>query len=207
MTDKRPIELLAPARNLECGLEAIRHGADAVYIGAPRFGARSAAGNSLEDIFALVRYAHIYNVRIYVTVNTVLRDDELADTEALVWDLYRKGVDAPIVQDIGIPRLHRPPRPLHASTQMDNRTADKVSFLYQAGFPQVVLARELSVSEIARIHAACPEVKLEVFVHGALCVSYSGQPTGANARSSAVCLSIWWMPTDGWSFAESICSR
>lgn len=175
MTDKRPIELLAPARNLECGLEAIRHGADAVYIGAPRFGARSAAGNSLEDISALVRYAHIYNTRIYVTVNTVLRDDELADTEAMIWDLYRMGVDALIVQDMGITRLNLPPIPLHASTQMDNRTADKVSFLYQAGFRQVVLARELSVAEIARIHTACPEAKLEVFVHGALCISYSGQ--------------------------------
>ena len=172
---QRPIELLAPAKNLECGIEAINHGADAVYIGAPRFGARAAAGNSLADIEALVQYAHLYNVRIYVTVNTILRDDELKETEAMIWDLYRVGVDALIVQDMGLTQLNLPPIPLHASTQMDNRTVEKVRFLADAGFRQVVLARELSVNEISSIHAACPDTLLEVFIHGALCVSYSGQ--------------------------------
>ena len=172
---QRPIELLAPAKNLECGIEAINHGADAVYIGAPRFGARAAAGNSLADIEALVQYAHLYNVRIYVTVNTILRDDELKETEAMIGDLYRVGVDALIVQDMGLTQLNLPPIPLHASTQMDNRTVEKVRFLADAGFRQVVLARELSVNEISRIHAACPDTLLEVFIHGALCVSYSGQ--------------------------------
>ena len=172
---QRPIELLAPAKNLECGIEAINHGADAVYIGAPRFGARAAAGNSLADIEALVQYAHLYNVRIYVTVNTILRDDELKETEAMIWDLYRVGVDALIVQDMGLTQLNLPPVPLHASTQMDNRTVEKVRFLADAGFRQVVLARELSVNEISRIHAVCPDTLLEVFIHGALCVSYSGQ--------------------------------
>lgn len=172
---QRPIELLAPAKNLECGIEAINHGADAVYIGAPRFGARAAVGNSLADIEELVQYAHLYNVRIYVTVNTILRDDELKETEAMIWDLYRVGVDALIVQDMGLTQLNLPPIPLHASTQMDNRTVEKVRFLADAGFRQVVLARELSVNEISRIHAACPDTLLEVFIHGALCVSYSGQ--------------------------------
>lgn len=175
MIKQRKIELLAPAKNLECGLEAINHGADAVYIGAPRFGARAAAGNSLQDIAALVEHAHLYNARIYVTVNTILKEEELAETEEMIWDLYRAGVDALIVQDMGITRLNLPPIPLHASTQMDNRTPEKVRFLAEAGFRQVVLARELSLQEISGIHAACPEVALEVFVHGALCVSYSGQ--------------------------------
>lgn len=172
---QRPIELLAPAKNLECGIEAVNHGADAVYIGAPRFGARSAAGNSFADIAALVQYAHLFNVRIYVTVNTILRDEELKDTEAMIWDLYRIGVDALIIQDMGLTRLDLPPISLHASTQMDNRTVDKVRFLTEAGFRQVVLARELSIDEISRIHNACPDTLLEVFIHGALCVSYSGQ--------------------------------
>ena len=171
----RPIELLAPARNLECGIEAINHGADAVYIGAPRFGARAAAGNSLEDIAELVRYAHLYRSRIYVTVNTILYDEELADTEQMIWDLYHIGVDALIIQDMGITRLDLPPIPLHASTQMDNRDTEKVKFLADAGFRQVVLARELSIGEIKDIHEACPDTLLEVFIHGALCVSYSGQ--------------------------------
>lgn len=175
MIKQRKIELLAPAKNLECGIEAVNHGADAVYIGAPRFGARAAAVNSLEDIAALVEYAHLYNVRIYVTVNTILKEEELEETEKMIWSLYRIGVDALIVQDMGITRLNLPPIPLHGSTQMDNRTPEKVRFLADAGFRQVVLARELSLQEIRRIHEACPEVPLEVFVHGALCVSYSGQ--------------------------------
>ena len=175
MMKQRKIELLAPAKNLECGIEAVNHGADAVYIGAPKFGARAAAVNSLEDIAALVAYAHLYNVRIYVTVNTILKEEELAETEKMIWELYRIGVDALIVQDMGITHLNLPPIPLHGSTQMDNRTPEKVRFLADAGFRQVVLARELSLQEIRRIHEACPETPLEVFVHGALCVSYSGQ--------------------------------
>lgn len=173
--ESRKIELLAPARNLECGIEAINHGADAVYIGAPKFGARAAATNSMEDIERLTDYAHLYGVRIYVTVNTILKDEELKETEAMIWELYQKGIDALIVQDMGLTRLNLPPIPLHASTQMDNRTVEKVRFLTGAGFRQVVLARELSLNEIAAIHKACPDTPLEVFVHGALCVSYSGQ--------------------------------
>lgn len=175
MIKQRKIELLAPAKNLECGIAAIDHGADAVYIGAPKFGARAAAVNSLEDIAALVEYAHLYNARIYVTVNTILKDEELQETEKMIWALFRAGVDALIVQDMGITGLNLPPIPLHASTQMDNRTVEKVRFLAAAGFRQVVLARELSLREISRIHEACPDVPLEIFVHGALCVSYSGQ--------------------------------
>ena len=175
MIKQRPIELLAPAKNLECGIEAVNHGADAVYIGAPRFGARAAAGNSIEDIKALVEHAHLYNARIYVTVNTILHDEELPETEKMIWELYRAGVDALIIQDMGITRLNLPPIALHASTQMDNRTPEKVKFLSDIGFRQVVLARELSLDEIKKIHDSCPETLLEVFIHGALCVSYSGQ--------------------------------
>ncbi len=174
-TQAHSIELLAPAKNLECGLAAIDHGADAVYIGAPRFSARVAAGNSLEDIARLVEYAHLFRTRVYVAVNTLLHEEELKEAEDLAWELYRIGVDALIVQDMGVTRLHLPPVPLHASTQTDNRTVEKVQFLSEAGFRQVVLARELSVSEIRRIHSMCPDTRLEVFVHGALCVSYSGQ--------------------------------
>ena len=175
MIKQRKIELLAPAKNLECGIAAIDHGADAVYIGAPKFGARAAAVNSLEDIAALVEYAHLYNARIYVTVNTILKDEELQETEKMIWALFRAGVDALIVQAMGLTGLNLPPLPLHASTQMDNRTVEKVRFLADAGFRQVVLARELSLREISKIHEACPDVPLEIFVHGALCVSYSGQ--------------------------------
>lgn len=173
-TKSRSIELLSPAKDLACGIEAINHGADAVYIGAPKFGARAAAGNSLEDIRALCEYAHLYGARIYVTLNTILMDEELDEAERMIWDLWRAGTDALIVQDMGITRLNLPPIPLHASTQTDNRTPEKVRFLEAAGFTQVVLARELSLNEIRGI-AAATTVPLEVFVHGALCVSYSGQ--------------------------------
>ena len=173
-TKSRPIELLSPAKDLNCGIEAINHGADAVYIGAPKFGARSAAGNSLEDIRELCEYAHLYGARIYVTLNTILKEDELEEAERMIWDLWRVGTDALIIQDMGITRLNLPPIPLHASTQTDNRTPEKVRFLEAAGFTQVVLARELSLNEIRRISEATT-VLLEVFVHGALCVSYSGQ--------------------------------
>lgn len=174
MKSFRKIELLSPAKDLACGMEAIRHGADAVYIGAPKFGARAAAGNSLEDIRALCEYAHLYDARIYVTLNTILKDEELKEAERMIWDLWRAGTDALIIQDMGITRLNLPPIPLHASTQTDNRTPEKVRFLESAGFTQVVLARELSLNEIREI-AEATTVPLEVFVHGALCVSYSGQ--------------------------------
>lgn len=172
---QRRIELLAPAKNLETGIAAINHGADAVYIGAVQFGARQAAGNSIGDISALVDYAHIFGVKVYVTINTIIKDDEITEAEQLIAELYRIGVDALIVQDMGISKMNIPPIPLHASTQMDNRTVEKAVFLSQIGFPRIVLARELSLKEISAIHRAVPETELEVFVHGALCVSYSGQ--------------------------------
>lgn len=175
MKEGRTIELLAPARNLECGIEAIKHGADAVYIGAGRFGARQAAGNSVDDITELARFAHFYGARVYVTVNTILKDSELADAEKLIWQLYEAGADALLIQDMAVLRMKLPPIALHASTQCDVRSADKVRFLAGCGFTRVVLARELSIDEIRSIHEACPDVELECFVHGALCVSYSGQ--------------------------------
>lgn len=171
----KTIELLSPARNLECGIQAIKHGADAVYIGAGRFGARQAAGNSVEDIAQLTRFAHFYGAKIYVTVNTILKDTELADAEKLIWQLYEAGADALLVQDMAVLKMKLPPIALHASTQCDVRSADKVRFLAGCGFTRVVLARELSLDEIRSIHEACPKVELECFVHGALCVSYSGQ--------------------------------
>ena len=170
----RKIELLSPAKDLNCGIEAVNHGADAVYIGAPKFGARAAAGNSLEDIRTLCDYAHQFGVRVYVALNTILKEDELEEAQRLVWSLYEAGTDALIVQDMALMQMDLPPVPLHASTQTDNRTVEKVHFLEQAGFTQVVLARELSLDEIRRI-ASETDVALEVFVHGALCVSFSGQ--------------------------------
>ena len=174
------LELLAPAKNLECGIAAIDHGADAVYIGAPRFGARAAAGNSVDDICQLCTYAHQFSAKVYVTVNTIIYDDELEATRQLIAELADAGVDAILVQDMA---LVKPDSSLftlnsslsfHASTQTDNRTVEKVRWLAGLGFKRVVLARELSVDEIAEIHRQVPDVELEVFVHGALCVSYSG---------------------------------
>lgn len=174
MSDVRKIELLAPARDITCGMEAIRHGADAVYIGASRFGARAAACNSVEDIDRLTDFAHFYGARIYVTVNTILKDEELEPTLRLIHQLYEVGVDALIVQDMALLELDLPPIELHASTQMDNRTVEQVCFLQKCGLEQVVLARELSLGDIRKIHGAS-SVKLEAFVHGALCVSFSGR--------------------------------
>lgn len=171
---KQHIELLAPAKNLECGIAAIDHGADAVYIGAQRFGARVAAGNSVEDIAALCRYAHPFGAKVYVTVNTIVYDDELEATTQLLEDLKAANVDAILVQDMALLPTSTL-LPLHASTQTDNRTPEKVALLRSLGFRRVVLARELSLEEIRAIHEAVPDVELEVFVHGALCVSYSGQ--------------------------------
>lgn len=175
----KSLELLAPAKNLECGIAAIDHGADAVYIGAGKFGARAAAGNSVEDIGELCRYAHRFGAHVHVTVNTIVYEHELEDTMALIKQLDEVGVDALLLQDMGVlsrvvtemPNRHFQ---LHASTQCDSRSIEKVKWLHSQGFQRVVLARELSAEEIARIHAALPEIELEAFVHGALCVSYSG---------------------------------
>ena len=178
----RTLELLAPAKNLECGLAAIRHGADAVYIGADHFGARASAGNSVEDIRQLCDYAHLFGAKVYVTVNTIIYEDELDATQDLITRLAEIGVDALLVQDMATLEMRRVALQkvghapvLHASTQMDNRTVEKVRWLRSLGFTRAVLARELSLDEIRAIHEAVPDVELEVFVHGALCVSYSGQ--------------------------------
>jgi collagenase-like PrtC family protease len=170
----KKIELLSPAKDLECGLAAINHGADAVYIGASQFGARAAAGNTVEDIAKLVQYAHQFRVKVLVAMNTVLTDDQLPEAEKLIWEIYNAGADALIIQDMGILKLNLPPIALHASTQTDNRSVEKVKFLQDVGFSRVVMARELSLAQIAEISNKT-EVELEAFVHGALCVSYSGQ--------------------------------
>ena len=175
----RTIELLAPAKNLECGMAAIDHGADAVYIGATHFGARQAAGNSLENIAKLCGYAHLFGAKVHVTVNTIIYDEELDDTLRLISRLDAIGVDAILLQDMGLlSRVHQERvvthAALHASTQCDTRSAAKVAWLQSLGFSRAVLARELSVEEIAQIHQAVPSMELEAFVHGALCVSYSG---------------------------------
>lgn len=170
----RTIELLSPAKNADIGIEAIRHGADAVYIGGPGFGARAAAGNSIEDIARLCDYAHLFGARVYVTLNTILYDEELAEVARLVTHLYNIGVDALITQDLALLTLDLPPIALHASTQMDNCTPERAKMLEAAGYSQIVLARELSLGQIRQIHAAT-SLPLEAFVHGALCVSYSGR--------------------------------
>ncbi len=170
-----PVELLAPARDLDCGIAAIDCGADAVYIGAPRFGARAAAGNTPEDIAALVRHAHKFWARVYVTLNTLLLDDELAPACRLAWQLHQIGVDGLIIQDTGLLECDLPPTPLIASTQMHNHTPECVAFLEHAGFRRAILARELTLDEIRAIRAAAPAIELECFVHGALCVCFSGQ--------------------------------
>lgn len=181
----RKIELLAPAKNLECGIAAVDHGADAVYIGAAQFGARQTAGNSTEDIAELTRYAHQFGAMVYVTVNTIVYEKEQAALEHLLKQLVEIGVDAILVQDMAVLEIYKKLKAeyvargyrmpaLHASTQTDNRSADKVKWLKENGFERVVLARELSLEEITDIHKAHPDVELEAFVHGALCVSYSG---------------------------------
>ncbi|HEX7597033.1 MAG TPA: U32 family peptidase [Polyangia bacterium] len=169
-----PIELLAPAKDLECGMAAIDCGADAVYMGGPRFGAREAAGNSIADIEKLSSYAHRVWARVYATVNTILRDDELAEAERQCWELHRAGVDGLIIQDVGLLECHLPPLPLIASTQMHNASPERVAFWEKVGFVRAILARELDIGQIRAIRAATG-IELEVFVHGALCVCFSGQ--------------------------------
>ena len=172
---------MAPARDLEVGKAAIDAGADAVYIGAPKFGARQAASNSIEDIAALVKYAHRFGVQVLVTLNTLLHDDEFPRACALAHDLYKVGVDALIIQDLNLLNYDLPPIRLHASTQCDNRTPEQILHLQQLGFRRAVLARELSLQQISNINNAILiqnskfKIELEAFVHGALCVSYSGR--------------------------------
>ena len=175
------LELLSPARDADIGIEAVNHGADAVYIGGPGFGARASAGNALADIERLARHAHRFDARIFVTLNTILRDDELEPARQLAWQLYEAGADALIIQDMGLLQLDLPPIQLHASTQTDIRTPEKARFLQDAGLSQIVLARELDLQEIAAIRDALgaatdpARCTLEFFIHGALCVAYSGQ--------------------------------
>ena len=168
------IELLSPAKNAEVGIAAINHGADAVYIGGPAFGAREKAGNSMADIERLCRHAALFDAMVYVTLNTLLYDDELEQARQIAWDCWNAGVDALIVQDMNLLQLDLPPIPLHASTQCDNLTVERVKELEQAGFEQVVLGRELTIEQIREIRSQTT-VPLEFFVHGSLCVSHSGQ--------------------------------
>ena len=168
------LELLSPAKTAEIGREAILHGADAVYIGGPAFGARHNASNTLEDIASLVEFAHRYRARIFVTMNTILHDAELETARGQIWQLYDAGVDALIVQDMAMFEMDLPPIQLHASTQCDIRTVEKAKFLSQAGFSQLVLARELTIEQIRAIRAQV-DTPLEYFIHGALCVAFSGQ--------------------------------
>ena len=171
---RHTLELLAPAKTADFGIEAINHGADAVYIGGPAFGARSAADNTVEDIARLAAHAHRYHAEVFVATNTILFDAELEPARKLIWQLYDAGVDALIVQDMGLLELDLPPIQLHASTQTDIRDASKARFLQDVGFSQIVLARELSLADVRKI-AAATTCQLEYFVHGALCVAFSGQ--------------------------------
>src|SRR3989344_2101912 len=168
------LELLSPARDADIGIEAINHGADAVYIGGPAFGARASAGN---------------NIRIFITLNTILRDDELEAARKMAWQVYEAGADALIIQDMGLLEIDLPPIQLHASTQTDIRTPEKARFLQDAGLSQIVLARELTVQQIAAVHKALGPVdapgraNIEFFIHGALCVAYSGQCNISHAQT------------------------
>ncbi|HAP81927.1 MAG TPA: collagenase-like protease, partial [Enterobacteriaceae bacterium] len=176
------LELLSPARDTAIAREAILHGADAVYIGGPGFGARHNASNSLRDIAELVPFAHRYGAKIFVTLNTILHDDELEPARALIHQLWEAGVDALIVQDMGVLELDIPPIELHASTQCDIRSVEKAKFLSDVGFSQIVLARELNLNQIKAIHGNV-DATIEFFIHGALCVAYSGQCNISHAQT------------------------
>ncbi|MBS0294569.1 MAG: U32 family peptidase [Proteobacteria bacterium] len=171
------LELLSPARDADIGIAAIDHGADAVYIGGPAFGARATAGNDIRELERLIAHAHRFNSRIFVTLNTILRDDELEDARRMAWQVYEAGADALIIQDMGLLEIDLPPIQLHASTQTDIRTPEKARFLQDAGLSQIVIARELDLQQIQAIRAATDPARttIEFFVHGALCVAYSGQ--------------------------------
>ncbi|MCM1310408.1 MAG: U32 family peptidase [Bacteroides sp.] len=199
-TPQYSIELLAPARNAQTAITALRCGADAIYIGAPSHGARAAATNSVADIAEVCEFAHLFNARVYVTLNTLVYDNELKDVERLICELYSIGVDALIVQDLGILRLDIPPIALHASTQCDIRTPKKALFLQELGFSQLVLPRELTLEEI-RLMRSVVKVPLEVFIHGALCVSYSGACyasllCGGRSANRGECAQICRLPYD-----------
>lgn len=183
---KKKIEILAPARDLIGGMAAINSGADAVYIGAPQFGARSNANNSIADVAELVKYAHLFNAQVFVVINTILYDNELETCRAMIWELYDIGVDALIIQDMAIMEMDLPPIVLHASTQANNRDKEKIKFLKDAGIKRVVLARELNLHQIKEIYDYA-DVELEFFVTGALCVSFSGNcyMSVANGERSA----------------------
>lgn len=174
MRIQHPLELLAPAKNADFGIEAIKHGADAVYIGGPAFGARYGAGNDVGEIQRLCDFAHRFRAKVFVALNTILHDSELEDSRQLAWQLYEAGVDALIIQDMGLLELDLPPIQLHASTQTDIRNPAKAKFLEDVGFSQIVLAREMSIEEVRKV-ADATTLSLEYFVHGALCVAYSGQ--------------------------------
>lgn len=176
------LELLSPARDVTIAKEAILHGADAVYIGGPSFGARHNASNSLSDIAQLVEFAHLFHAKVFVTINTILHDDELEAARQLLWQLYEVGVDAVIVQDLGVMEMDLPPLELHASTQTDIRTLEKAQFLSQVGFSQLVLARELNLQEIREISQGVDSA-IEFFIHGALCVAFSGQCNISHAQT------------------------
>ena len=171
------IELLSPARDADIGIEAVNHGADAVYIGGPAFGARAGAGNDIRDLERLIAHAHRFHSRVFITLNTILRDDELEGARQMAWQVYNAGADALIIQDMGLLELDLPPIQLHASTQTDIRTPEKARFLQDCGLSQIVLARELTVQQIAAVRAATDPQRcaIEFFIHGALCVAYSGQ--------------------------------
>jgi putative protease len=173
-TSRRHLELLSPAKNADYGIEAINHGADAVYIGGPAYGARAKAPNTVADIERLVKHAHHYHAEVFVTLNTIFHDNELEGAREIVQQLYEIGTDALIVQDMGLLEMDFPPIQLHASTQTDIRTVEKAQFLDQVGFSQIVLARELDLKTIQKI-ANATTCNLEFFVHGALCVAFSGQ--------------------------------
>ncbi|OGB49042.1 MAG: protease [Burkholderiales bacterium RIFCSPLOWO2_12_FULL_65_40] len=171
------IELLSPARDAGIGIEAVNHGADAVYIGGPAFGARAGAGNDIRELERLISHAHRFHSRVFITLNTILRDDELEGARQMAWQVYNAGADALIIQDMGLLEIDLPPIQLHASTQTDIRTPEKARFLQDAGLSQIVLARELTVPQIAAVRAATDPQRcaIEFFIHGALCVAYSGQ--------------------------------
>ena len=195
----RYLELLAPARNADTAISAILAGADAVYMGASSHGARKDAANSIDDIRRVADFAHQFNAKVYATVNTIIYDRELRDVERLITDLYHAGTDALIVQDMGILRMDIPPIELHASTQCDIRSAEKARFLAEVGFTRLVLPRELSLKEIEEIHTTVPDTELEAFIHGALCVSYSGDcrasfMTGGRSANRGECAQICRLP-------------
>lgn len=190
-SEKRKLELLAPAKNLACGIAAIECGADAIYIGAPKFGARSAVGNSIEDIKQLCELAHTYGAKVFVTLNTILYDDELEEAETLIHELYEAKVDALIIQDMGILKMNLPPIAIHASTQTNNFDLERIQFMDKLGVDRIVLARELSLRQIKKAYETV-EAELEVFVHGSLCVSLSGQcymsqSTGGRSANRGSC--------------------